>query len=726
MLTAAAVTPGFIDVNQTELISQEKNDQLAMDRTMPGIILLFTAGFLAFCMIIDHPRFLGRLFASVFDPNKAKVKQASKVGFHTLLDSQDPSTEKVIGGGDLREGWFLRKETNRHIELVSPRTPASDTRGHFPPWVGENESQEMRLASSPFLRPPPHIAPLISYMPFSASLLCTPFSHLPGPFKSIITVKQIYVIVGYVLLTAFALFWRSKLSPAEKTSGYGSDFKRSGHVAIAQLPVVVALGVRGNVLGLCVGQGYEKLKLLHKVIGRTLFVAASIHVIGYIYMWLAAGKFLSSSSQRYVVCGYLAYAAILLITISSLPYIRRAYYGLFKLCHLVGMMMMLFGLAWHVDEAVPFCITGFIFYLASFTGSLAKTRLANAHLHALLSSNTTVVTIPALKSGWRPGQHVRIRIPALGSLHGFEGHPFTISSAPNGEGMVLMCKDAGDWTKRLFDYSRALEASTTEPESGAGRNVTIVIEGPYGGTGNTMLSSFSSLVLVAGGSGITHALAIAHDLIMRAPTGAVRARMVDLVWMVKTEQEAKPLMPTLQELVSDAKSWEAASIEGQKRQANYASPTAFRIQIFVTRCPASSPLALVPSATALSRFNVETSEGKSGMIGHMSGANKEKVAYLSRNPSAASTMSAMRDKNVQLSGITARPARPNLNIIISKIVDESIAHHRQNLTEASGMYITACGPEGLVYSTMQAVKALEAYKRTAVGGVEFEEERFGF
>lgn len=371
-------------------------------------------------------------------------------------------------------------------------------------------------------------------------------------------------------------------------------------------------------------------------------------------------------------------------------------------------------------------ITGFIFYLASFTGSLAKTRLANAHLHALLSSNTTVVTIPALKSGWRPGQHVRIRIPALGSRHGFEGHPFTISSAPNGEGMVLMCKDAGDWTKQLFDYSRALEASTTEPESGAGRNVTIIIEGPYGGTGNTMLSSFSSLVLVAGGSGITHALAIAHDLIMRAPTGAVRARMVDLVWMVKTEQEAKPLMPTLQELVSDAKSWEAASIEGQKRQANYASPTAFRIQIFVTRCPASSPLALVPSATALSSFNVETSEGKSGMIGHMSGANREKVAYLSRNPSAASTMSTMRDKNVQLSGITARPARPNLNIIISKIVDESIAHHRQNLTEASGMYITACGPEGLIYSTMQAVKALEAYKRTAVGGVEFEEERFGF
>lgn len=45
---------------------------------------------------------------------------------------------------------------------------------------------------------------------------------------------------------------------------------------------------------------------------------------------------------------------MLLVTISSLPYCRRAYYELFKICHLVGMVVMLFGLAWHVDKAVPF------------------------------------------------------------------------------------------------------------------------------------------------------------------------------------------------------------------------------------------------------------------------------------------------------------------------------------------------------------------------------------
>nr|KIR87111.1 hypothetical protein I308_02803 [Cryptococcus tetragattii IND107] len=292
--------------------------------------------------------------------------------------------------------------------------------------------------------------------------------------------------------------------------------------------------------------------------------------------------------------------------------------------------------------------------------------------------------------------------------------------------MVLMCKNAGDWTNRLFNFSRALEASTCEPEAGSGRNVTIIIEGPYGGTGNTMLSSFSSLVLIAGGSGITHALAIAHDLLKRAPTGAVRARTIDLVWMVKTEQEAKPLMATLLELVSDAKSWEDASVEGRRRQSNYASPTALRIQIFVTRCPASSPLTLVPDATVLSGSNVGTGSRNSDMADDTSGANREKVAYLSRNLSSASTMSAMRDKNPQLSGITARPARPNLNIVISKIADDTIVHHRRRLIEASGMYVTACGPESLVYSTMQAVKALEAYKQIAAGGVEFEEERFGF
>jgi ferric-chelate reductase len=59
------------------------------------------------------------------------------------------------------------------------------------------------------------------------------------------------------------------------------DFIRTGLVALAQIPLVVALGVKGNLLGLCVGMGYEKMKAFHKIVGRVIFLAATLHVALY-------------------------------------------------------------------------------------------------------------------------------------------------------------------------------------------------------------------------------------------------------------------------------------------------------------------------------------------------------------------------------------------------------------------------------------------------------------
>jgi hypothetical protein len=89
------------------------------------------------------------------------------------------------------------------------------------------------------------------------------------------------LIVGYLLLNAFALIWRSDITPTTKVKGYGYDFYRTGLVAITQLPLAVGLGVRGNIVGLCVGKGYEKLKRLHKIVGRVLFLAATLHTVFY-------------------------------------------------------------------------------------------------------------------------------------------------------------------------------------------------------------------------------------------------------------------------------------------------------------------------------------------------------------------------------------------------------------------------------------------------------------
>ncbi|EEB87348.1 hypothetical protein MPER_15321 [Moniliophthora perniciosa FA553] len=44
----------------------------------------------------------------------------------------------------------------------------------------------------------------------------------------------------------------------------------------------------------------------------------------------------------------------------------------------------------------------------------------------------------------------------MGAFGWTEVHSFTIASVPDGpEGVVLMCKKAGDWTERLFDLAKS-------------------------------------------------------------------------------------------------------------------------------------------------------------------------------------------------------------------------------------------------------------------------------
>lgn len=42
-------------------------------------------------------------------------------------------------------------------------------------------------------------------------------------------------------------------------SNFFSDPKRAGYIAVAQIPIVVALAVKNNVLSWLSGQGYEKV-----------------------------------------------------------------------------------------------------------------------------------------------------------------------------------------------------------------------------------------------------------------------------------------------------------------------------------------------------------------------------------------------------------------------------------------------------------------------------------
>ena len=65
----------------------------------------------------------------------------------------------------------------------------------------------------------------------------------------------------------------------------------------------------------------------------------------------------------------------------------------------------------------------------------------------------------------------------LGWFGWAEVHPFTIASVSRSkEGIVLICKRTGTWTKSLFEISKSRGRADGE----IGRKVKVVVEGPYG------------------------------------------------------------------------------------------------------------------------------------------------------------------------------------------------------------------------------------------------------
>ena len=108
-----------------------------------------------------------------------------------------------------------------------------------------------------------------------------------------------------------------------------------------------------------------------------------------------------------------------------------------------------------------------------------RSRITTAVLLPIPQLNSTRVEISNYNAGWRAGQHIRLRVLSMGlGWFGWtEVHPFTIASASRGpEGIVLICKKTGTWTKSLFEIAK----SGGYVDEKIGRKVKVVIEGPYG------------------------------------------------------------------------------------------------------------------------------------------------------------------------------------------------------------------------------------------------------
>ncbi len=146
----------------------------------------------------------------------------------------------------------------------------------------------------------------------------------------------------------------------------------------------------------------------------------------------------------------------------------------------------------HQTFAIRYIAIAAAFYGADRVLRVIKSRMTVAYLQTIPDLGTTLVMMPRASGGWRAGQHIRIRVLKGDMI--LETHPFTIACACEGQkdgligiggadGMILMVKKAGDWTRKLYDLAAQADMEGSDAESsvvGRGTRVKVLVDGPYG------------------------------------------------------------------------------------------------------------------------------------------------------------------------------------------------------------------------------------------------------
>lgn len=216
---------------------------------------------------------------------------------------------------------------------------------------------------------------------------------------------------------------------------------------------------------------------------------------------------------------------------------------------------------YHTRFASPWIFPPLAFYGADLLLRMLRFRIKDATLTPIDNQMTIVryqcidasllilthqlhqIRISDCDDGWVAGQHVLLRI--LLSGHIFESHPLTILTAPSPisclstPNLMLGVRVCGDWSRALNLHALEEQVRFPDEKSTALHSVPVqvMIDGPYGGCSIDM-GNYESVLLVAGGSGVTFTLGLLDDIVGRCirlgRRDGERTCKIEFAWCVRS------------------------------------------------------------------------------------------------------------------------------------------------------------------------------------------------
>lgn len=400
---------------------------------------------------------------------------------------------------------------------------------------------------------------------------------LPGRLHTILLV--LYVLSN--LVYCLALHWSADaMAITAELRG------RTGQLATLNLIPTILFALRNNPLLWLTGVSYDTFNLFHRWAARIVVLEAVVHTL----CWAANN--LRSGGQDQVNAGLstsisfqwgmVATVIFCLIAIIALSPIRHAAYETFVHSHRLFAMIGLAGVYIHIDRAhlpqLGYIQFIFILYITELLIRYGRIWYHNISRKAGFTE-VIVEALPAdacrvtfkLRRPWfyRPGCHTYVHIPTMAF---FSSHPFSIAwteKAPLADARMtmelekmpystkprfsevpaplnitkfsigsvvdihesvsqisLICRARSGFTRHLYDKAMRSQGKRFATWG--------FIEGPYGGYDT--FESYGTVVLFAGGVGITHCIGHVRHLLKQHEAGMCATQRILLVWSVPTTE----------------------------------------------------------------------------------------------------------------------------------------------------------------------------------------------
>jgi NAD(P)H-flavin reductase len=305
---------------------------------------------------------------------------------------------------------------------------------------------------------------------------------------------------------------------------------RAAWVSVMQVPLIIVLAGKINIVGILIGSSYERLNWAHRWVSRTLLASVAVHASFFLREWIRA-DFVNTELEMMpmVKYGMGAGGVLLWMNLSGLAPLRHVWYEFFVVQHVISIAVFLWLLFMHVPSYAMYYIwmaigfiafdrisrLGWILFRNIRIRSSGSTKLKLAErvgyrteLFALPGDVTRVV-IKNVPFKWAPGQHLYLWIPQVGFI---ESHPFTISntSAPL-EGAALPdaqleIRAHSGFSSRLYNLASRKSPSPRKPVE-----LRSFIQGPFGA--HPEWNTFETVVLISASTGASFTLPILESIL---------------------------------------------------------------------------------------------------------------------------------------------------------------------------------------------------------------------